>query len=118
MAAHPWLLPSAGLRSRLVCPWLEAVPASCLEPHSPREVSSLPIVPPPYPKPRLFAWFPLAGQRHAIDRRDRNVALGEPMRCLCAAIHPRGADGDMEWLWPTCDRCWEETCMIVGLRRR
>lgn len=67
---------------------------------------------------RPFAWFPLSGHRHAIDRRDRQVLVGEPMRCLCGAIHPRGADGDMEWLWKTCEQCWEETCRIVGLRPR
>lgn len=51
---------------------------------------------------RPFVWFPLAGQRHAIDRRDRNVQLGAPMRCLCGVSYPRGADGDLERLWPTC----------------
>ncbi|MGH3973542.1 MAG: zinc finger protein [Pseudonocardiaceae bacterium] len=45
----------------------------------------MPVVPPPYPDPRTFVWFPLAGQRHAIDRRDRNVPLGASMRCLCGA---------------------------------
>ena len=69
-----------------------------------------------YPKPRSFAWIPLAGRRHAIDRRDRNVPMGALMRCLCGATHPRGPDGDIEWLWPTCDACWDETCRIVGLR--
>lgn len=72
----------------------------------------------PFSELQTFAWFPLAGQRHAIDRRDRNVPLGEPMRCLCDAKHPRGPDGDMEWLWRTCEACWEETCKIVGLRPR
>jgi zinc-finger len=67
---------------------------------------------------RPFVWFPLAGQRHAIDRRDRNVRLGAPMRCLCGISHPRGADGDSERLWPTCQQCWDETCAIVGLRPR
>ncbi|HEU0087892.1 MAG TPA: zinc finger protein [Pseudonocardiaceae bacterium] len=81
-------------------------------------VPPLPVVPGPYPEPRLFAWFPLAGQRHAIDRRDRNVPLGAPMRCLCGATHSRGEDGDMEWLWHTCEQCWAETCKIVGLRPR
>ncbi|MGH3937621.1 MAG: zinc finger protein [Pseudonocardiaceae bacterium] len=65
-----------------------------------------------------FVWFPLSGQRHAIDRRDRNVPLGTPMRCLCGVSYPRGADGDMEWLWKTCERCWDETCSIVGVGRR
>jgi hypothetical protein len=64
---------------------------------------------------RPFVWFPLAGQRHAIDRDDRNVRLGVPMRCLCGASHPRGDDGDGEWSWPTCQQCWDETCAIVEL---
>lgn len=76
------------------------------------------VVPAPYPEPQPFVWFPLAGQRHAIDRRDRNVPLGSPMRTLCGGTHPRGPDGDMEWLWPTCLPCWDETCMIVGIRPR
>lgn len=42
---------------------------------------------------RPFVWFPLSGQRHAIDRPDRQVPAGEPMRCLCGAIHPRGTEG-------------------------
>ncbi|MGH3937395.1 MAG: zinc finger protein [Pseudonocardiaceae bacterium] len=67
---------------------------------------------------RSFVWFPLAGQRHAIDRHDRYVPGGEPMRCLCGATHPRGADGNIEWLWHTCGQCWDETCRIVGLRPR
>jgi zinc-finger len=65
-----------------------------------------------------FVWFPLAGQRHAIDRRDRNVRLGSPMRTLCGTTHPRIPDGDMEWLWPTCEPCWEEACKITGIRPR
>ncbi|MBV9011180.1 MAG: hypothetical protein JO272_03880 [Pseudonocardiales bacterium] len=63
-----------------------------------------------------FFWFPLAGARHAVDGRDRNVRIGALMRCLCNATHPRGASGDLEWLWPTCQKCWNETCIIVGLR--
>lgn len=68
---------------------------------------------------RTFVWFPLAGKRHAINQSDHNVALGAPMHCLCGATHPRGPDGEMErTLWPTCQRCWDETCIIVGLRPR
>ncbi|MGH3888863.1 MAG: zinc finger protein [Pseudonocardiaceae bacterium] len=81
-------------------------------------VSPMLGVPVPYSESHPFAWFPLAGQRHAIDQRDRNVPLGKPMRCLCGITHPPGADGDMEWLWHTCERCWEETCRIVGVRGR
>ena len=65
-----------------------------------------------------FTWFPLARERHAIERRDRHVPVGAPMRCLCDVTHPRGPEGEMEWLWPTCQLCWEETCIIVGLRPR
>ena len=74
------------------------------------------LSPGPFPDPRPFVWFPLAGLRHAIDRRDRNVPLDTPMRCLCGATHPRGADGEMEWLWRTCEPCWEQACKIVGIR--
>lgn len=62
-----------------------------------------------------FVWFPLAGNRHAINREDQHVSRGEPMRCLCGATHPRGAEGTMEWLWRTCEQCWDETCRIVGV---
>ncbi|MGH3545529.1 MAG: zinc finger protein, partial [Mycobacteriales bacterium] len=61
----------------------------------------MPDLPARYPASHPFAWFPLSGQRHAIDRRDRNVPLGTPMRCLCGVTYPRGADGDIEWLWQT-----------------
>ena len=71
-----------------------------------------------YPEPRPFVWFPLAGQRHAINRRDRNVPLSGPMHTLCGAIHSRGPDSDTDWLWPTCERCWDEACKIVGVRPR
>ncbi|MCA1606111.1 MAG: hypothetical protein LC775_11715 [Acidobacteria bacterium] len=80
-------------------------------------MSPLPVVRAPYPEPHPFVWFPLAGQRHAIDRQDRHVPLGQPMRCLCGTAHPRGAEGKAEWLWPTCERCWEEACRIVRVRR-
>ncbi|MGQ0719439.1 MAG: zinc finger protein [Pseudonocardiales bacterium] len=85
---------------------------------TPRETFVFTVVPAPYPEPQCFVWFPLAGQRHAIDRRDRNVPLGSPMHSLCGVSHPRGPDGDMEWLWPTCQPCWDETCKIVGIRPR
>ncbi|MBV9163150.1 MAG: hypothetical protein JO281_16695 [Pseudonocardiales bacterium] len=71
-----------------------------------------------YTNPRTFDWFPLAGQRHAIHQRDRNVPRGTPIRCLCGATYPRGDHGDIEWLWPICQQCWDETCRLVGLRPR
>jgi len=80
-------------------------------------MSPLPDARVPYPESHPFAWFPLAGQRHAIDRRDRNVSVGAPMRCLCGVARPRGGESKMEWLWPTCERCWDEACRIVGVRR-
>lgn len=67
---------------------------------------------------RPFVWYPLAGQRHAIQWQDRTVRLGAPMRCLCGATHPRGPDGDTEWLWPTCPPCWDQACIIVGIYPR
>jgi zinc-finger len=74
------------------------------------------LMPAPYSEPRSFVWFPLAGLRHAIDRRDRDVLPGGLMRCLCGATHPRGPDGDTERLWATCQQCWDKTCLIVGLQ--
>lgn len=72
------------------------------------------IEPALYQQSRPFVWFPLAGQRHAIDRRDRNVP-DSPMRTLCGAAHPRGTEGDMEWLWPTCEQCRNDACKIVSI---
>jgi hypothetical protein len=72
----------------------------------------------PYWESHPFVWRPLAGQRHAIDRKDRTVPLGESIQCLCGERHPRGPEGEVEWLWPTCKRCWDLTCEIVGLRPR
>jgi len=89
----------------------------CLLPTG-RRCHHLPGVPAPYPESHPFVWFPLAGQRHAIDRQDRNVSVSAPMRCLCGSTHPRGAESKMEWLWPTCERCWDEACKIVGVRER
>jgi zinc-finger len=76
------------------------------------------IVSVPHSESHPFVWFPLARQRHAIDQQDRNVPLGALTRCLCDDTYPRGTDGDTEWLWPTCKQCWNETCVIVGLRPR
>ena len=50
---------------------------------------------------------------------DRNVALGAAMRCLCGAVHPRGPDGELEkTLWSTCEECWNQACIMAGLRPR
>ncbi|MCA1708951.1 MAG: hypothetical protein LC808_39015 [Actinobacteria bacterium] len=116
-APRPVSAPSSLVRVNSFCS--EAV-CPCITPQSLslREgVSPLPDVPVLQSESHPFAWFPLAGQRHAIDRRDRNVPIGSPMRCLCSVTHPRGADGDIDWLWPTCERCWDEACRIVGVRR-
>ncbi|MGH3829986.1 MAG: zinc finger protein [Pseudonocardiaceae bacterium] len=72
-------------------------------------------MPTSYFNPRTFGWFPLAGQRHAIELEDRRVLRGKPMRCLCGVAYPRGASGDEEWLWPTCQQCWDKTCEIEDL---
>jgi len=76
------------------------------------------LMPVPYSDPRPFVWFPLAGLRHAIKLQDRDVPPGGLMHCLCGATHPRGLDGDMEWLWTTCQPCWDKTCTLIGLRPR
>lgn len=68
---------------------------------------------------RPFVWLPLNGKRHAIERDDRQVEVGEAMRCLCGAVHPRAVVGDMEWLmWKTCESCREEACRIVEKRNK
>ncbi len=68
-------------------------------------------------EPHPFVWFPLAGRRHAIDREDRYVPIGTLMRCLCGLTHPRGPDSELEkTLWPTCQDCWDQACILVGLR--
>jgi hypothetical protein len=67
---------------------------------------------------RPFAWYPLAGQRHAIHKQDRTARPGAPIHCLCGATHPHSPAGDAEWLWPTCLPCWEQTCIIVGIHLR
>ncbi|MBV9139503.1 MAG: hypothetical protein JO115_01015 [Pseudonocardiales bacterium] len=72
----------------------------------------------PYSERRPFVWVPLAGQRHAVHGRDRAVPLGSPMHTLCGAAHPRSSAGDPEWLWPTCEPCWEEACKITGIHPR
>jgi hypothetical protein len=73
----------------------------------------------PSPDSQSFFWLPLAGFRHAIDHRDRNVRLGALVRCLCGDSYPRSPAGDMEWIyWPTCQDCWDQACIIVGLRPR
>jgi len=67
----------------------------------------VPVVSMQYSSPRTFVWFPLAGLRHAIDARDRNMPLGAPMLFLCGSIHPRGPDCDIE-------RFWSCGCPILG----
>lgn len=83
------------------------------------KMGSVAVMPSPHPEPQPFVWFPLNGARHAINRDDRYVPLGDPMRCLCGATHPRGPDGEREkTLWPTCQKCWNQACIIAGLRPR
>lgn len=74
--------------------------------------------PPSYIHPRPFIWCPIAGHLHAIDRRNRTVPLGTSIQCLCGATHQRGPDDNTEHPWPTCRQCWDETCILVGLRPR
>lgn len=91
----------------------------CSEPGGPCASEVLRLFPTDWSsEQRPFVWFPLAGERHAVFRKDRQVPVGEPMRCLCGAVHPRAATEVTDWMWPTCVRCWEEACKVAGLRRR
>lgn len=68
-----------------------------------------------FPPPRPFWWLPVDGQRHAIQTRDRTTATGEPVHALCGTTHPRPAPPtDAQWLWQTCELCWDEACKIVA----
>lgn len=63
---------------------------------------------------RGFRWL---GNGTLSTWKTGTVPPGAPMRCLCGATYPRGPDGEKErLLWLTCQQCWDETCMIVGLR--
>lgn len=37
---------------------------------------------------RAFVWFPLAGQRHAIEHQDADAPTGAPMQCLLRRHSP------------------------------
>ncbi|MGH3906450.1 MAG: zinc finger protein [Pseudonocardiaceae bacterium] len=64
-----------------------------------------------FPAPRRFWWLPVAGQRHAIHNHDRLTSTGEPVHALCGATQDRPAPPtDAQWLWPTCELCWNEAC--------
>jgi len=66
--------------------------------------------------PRSFFWWPLDGQRHAANIQDRELPNGEPISTLCDQDLTRAPAGDTEWLWPTCQGCWDATAARVGLR--
>ncbi|MGH4025109.1 MAG: zinc finger protein [Pseudonocardiaceae bacterium] len=67
-----------------------------------------------FPAPRSFWWLPVAGQRHAVHEHDHAVATGVPVHTLCGATHDRPAPPtDAQWLWRTCEPCWNEACRIV-----
>jgi hypothetical protein len=60
--------------------------------------------------------LPVDGQRHAFRDSDRMTSTGEPMHTLCGKTLDRPAPStDAEWLWRTCELCWNETCRIVGV---
>ncbi|MGH3941655.1 MAG: zinc finger protein [Pseudonocardiaceae bacterium] len=72
-----------------------------------------------FPAPRTFWWLPVTGQRHAIRACDSTAPTGAPLHTLCGTTVDRPVPPtDADWLWPTCEQCWTETCKIVGLRRR
>ena len=70
-----------------------------------------------FPAPRSFFWLPLDGHRHAAEIRDRETLGGELIGTLCGQQLVRTRAGDTEWLWPTCQNCWNATAVRVGLRR-
>jgi hypothetical protein len=68
-----------------------------------------------FPPPRPFWWLPVNGERHAIYEYDRLVSTGELVHTLCGAAHERPVPPtDAQWLWRTCEPCWNEACKIVG----
>jgi hypothetical protein len=70
-----------------------------------------------FPPPRVFWWLPVAGQRHAIHEYDHYASTGEPVRTLCGKTPARPAPPtDEQWLWPTCEACWDAACKIVKSR--
>lgn len=72
----------------------------------------------PRPQRYPFVWYPLAGQRHAIDRNDAQKPMGEAVRTLCGQVHPRIPVDELKWLWCTCEPCWEAACQMIGIERR
>lgn len=71
-----------------------------------------------HPQRYPFVWYPLARKRHAIDRTDAEQPIGAPVRTLCGQRHPRTPAGELDWLWRTCQPCWDVACRIVGIERR
>ena len=70
-----------------------------------------------FPAPRPFWWLPVSGQRHAIYAEDRSAPTGVAVHTLCGTTPDRPAPPtDAQWLWRTCDLCWNEACKIVGAR--
>jgi hypothetical protein len=71
--------------------------------------------PPPHP----FWWLPVQGLRHAIHSQGKTAPTGALLHTLCGYSIPRpNPPSDLEWLAKTCESCWEETCILVGLRVR
>lgn len=67
-----------------------------------------------FPAPRAFWWLPVAGQRHTICADDRSTPTGVPVHTLCGTTPDRPAPPtDAQWLWRTCEDCWNEACKIV-----
>ena len=69
-----------------------------------------------FPAPRPFWWLPVAGQRHAIDERDRHTDTGALVHTLCGTTYQRPSPPpDADWFWRTCEPCWRDACTIVEL---
>ena len=72
-----------------------------------------------FPPRHPFWWLPVAGQRHAIGERDRFAPTKAPVHTLCDQTFSRPVPpSDAQWLWLTCEQCWDEACKIVGIRPR
>lgn len=68
-----------------------------------------------FPPLRAFWWLPVDGRRHTFPEADRMTSTGEPMHTLCGRTLDRPAPAtEAEWLWRTCELCWNETCKVVG----
>jgi hypothetical protein len=65
---------------------------------------------------RTFRWWPVDGGRHAIPGELQPGDTGETL-CHVPAQRGHGKPTKCEWLWPTCQVCYEaaRSCTHVAL---